>query len=276
MEFIFDMDRIMKLKSSLSALALTVSGLFAVASPSFAAEKLSVAATPVPAGEILEFMKPQLAELGVDLESYTFTDYIQPNQQVAEKQIDMNCFQHRPHLNTYNTQEKQNLVQQGFMYVLPMAAYSNKIKSIDELKDKASVAIPSDTTNGARALLLLQKAGLIRLKDPENLFATSRDIVENPKNLKFIELEAASVPRALADVDLAVINTNYALDIKLNPKEDAVILEDVDSPYALVCASREDNKDSELIKKVNQVWQSEATVKFIEEKYQGSVIPVKG
>ena len=269
------MEDSMKVKQSLNAIALVVGSLLTVSSAALANEKISVAATPVPAAEILEFMKPQLAEQGVDLNVLVFTDYIQPNQQVAEKQIDMNCFQHRPHLKSYNEQEKQNLVQQGFMYVLPMAAYSDKIKSIDELKDKASVAIPSDTTNGARALLLLQKAGLIKLKNPDDIFATSRDIVENPKNLKFIELEAASVPRALADVDLAVINTNYALDIKLNPKEDAVILEDVNSPYALVCASREDNKDSELVKKVNKAWQSEATVKFIEEKYKGSVIPVK-
>lgn len=265
----------MKVSSTVSALALALGTLFATSSAALANEKLSVAATPVPAAEVLEFMKPQLAEQGVDLEIYVFTDYIQPNQQVADKQIDMNCFQHKPHLEAFNNRSDEKLVPQGYMYVPPIAAYSQKVKSVEELKDGATVAIPSDTTNSARALFLLQKAGLITLKDPNNLFATSRDIAENPKKLKFVELEAASVPRALADVDLAVINTNYALDVNLNPKDDSLFLEDENSPYGNYCASRVDNKDREAIKKLNAAWHSEATIKFIEEKYKGTVIPAK-
>lgn len=238
-------------------------------------EQLSVAATPVPAAEILEFMSKQMAAQGVDLKVHVFTDFIQPNQQVVEKQIDVNCFQHLPHLEAFNKNEGQNLVPQGYMYVLPLGVYSSKIKSLDELKKGATVAIPSDTTNGARALFLLQKEGLITLKDPDNLFATSRDIAENPQKLKFLELEAATIPRVLNDVDLAVINTNYALDADLNPQRDSLFMETADSPYANLCASREDNRDSEAIKKLNEVWQSAETVKFIEDKYQGTVIPVK-
>lgn len=264
----------MKKNHSFKLALLSVSAVFAINSAS-AQETLSVAATPVPAAEILEFMQAQMTEQGVDLKVHVFTDFIQPNQQVVEKQIDMNCFQHKPHLEAFNENEGQNLVPQGYMYILPLGAYSTKIDNLDDLKRGARVAIPSDTTNGARALLLLQKAGLITLKDPENLFATSRDVAQNPKRLKFLELEAATIPRVLSDVDLAVINTNYALDAKLNPKQDSLFLEDTNSPYAVLCASREDNKDSEAIQKLNAAWQSAETVKFIEEKYQGSVIPVK-
>lgn len=264
----------MKKALTLKISALTISALMVTSAVS-ANEKLSVAATPVPAAEILEFMTTQMAERGVDLKVHVFTDFIQPNQQVAEKQIDMNCFQHKPHLDSFNENEGQNLVPQGYMYILPLGAYSNKLKSADELKKGASVAIPSDTTNGARALLLLQKAGLITLKDPDNLFATSRDIADNPQKLKFVELEAATIPRVLNDVDMAIINTNYALDAKLNPQRDSLFMEDSDSPYANLCASRVDNQDNESIQILNEVWQSPATVKFIEDKYQGTVIPVK-
>ncbi|SUA53504.1 Lipoprotein 28 precursor [Oligella urethralis] len=257
-----------------SVVAYGLSALFGVNAVA-ANEQLSVAATPVPAAEILEFMTAQMAEQGVDLKVHVFTDFIQPNQQVVEKQIDVNCFQHLPHLESFNKNEGQNLQPQGYMYVLPLGAYSTKISSLAELKKGATVAIPSDTTNGARALLLLQKEGLITLKDPENLFATARDIADNPQKLKFLELEAATIPRVLSDVDLAVINTNYALDADLNPKRDSLFMEAADSPYANLCASREDNKDSAAIKKLNQVWQSAETVKFIEDKYQGTVIPVK-
>lgn len=264
----------MKKSFTLKFNALVVSALVAMSTAS-ANEQLSVAATPVPAAEILEFMTAQMAEQGVDLKVHVFTDFIQPNQQVVEQQIDMNCFQHKPHLDSFNANEGQNLVPQGYTYILPLGAYSTKIKSIDDLKDRASVAIPSDTTNGARALLLLQKAGLITLEDPNDLFATSRDIAENPKKLKFVELEAATIPRVLSDVDLAVINTNYALDANLNPKEDGLFMEDTDSPYANLCASRVDNQDSVAIQKLNAAWQSPETLKFIEDKYQGTVIPVK-
>ena len=262
----------MKKFFNLKLSALAVSALVATSAAS-ANEQLSVAATPVPAAEILEFMVEQLAEQGVDLKVHVFTDFIQPNQQVAEKQIDMNCFQHKPHLDSFNKNEGQYLVPQGYMYILPLGAYSTKIKALDELKDRASVAIPSDTTNGARALLLLQKAGLITLKDPGNLFATSRDIAENPKKLKFTELEAATLARVLPDVDLALINTNYALEAGLNPLEDALLIEGAESPYANIVVVKAGNEKDPRIEKLVDTLNSDDVKKFISEKYQGAVVP---
>lgn len=237
--------------------------------------KLSVAATPVPAAEVLEFMKPALAKKGVDLTVHVFTDYIQPNQQVADGDINMNCFQHVPHLDSFNKRKNTNLVPVGGMYLPPMAAYSKKIKNLSELKDGARVSIPNDTTNSTRALLILQQAGLIKLKDPKNLFSTAKDIAENPKKLRFIELEAAGVPRSLPDVDIAVINTNYALEVGLNPQKDSIILEDSNSPYANVCAAPAEFKDNEALKILMAEWGSEETKKFILDKYKGTVIPRK-
>lgn len=240
----------------------------------YALEELSVAATPVPAAEVLEFMKPALEKQGVELKIYEFTDYIQPNQQVADKQVMMNCFQHKPFLDAFNERTGAGLVPVGYIYVPPMAAYSRKVTNLNDLPDGARVAIPNDPTNSTRALLVLQKAGLIKLKDPNDLHATAADIIENPKNLKFNELEAATLPRIVNDVDLAVINTNYALEANLNPKTDSLIREDEQSPYANLCAADPQYKDSPLVKKLMQEWHSPATVKFIEEKYKGTVIPV--
>lgn len=164
------------------------------------------------------------------------------------------------------------LVSVANIHVEPMGAYSDKIKTKEEIKDGAVVAIPNDATNEGRALLLLQKQGLIKLKD-NSLTQTPNDIVENPKNLQFKELEAAQLPRILKDVDFAVINTNYALEANLNPVKDSIFIEDKDSPYANILVTREDNKDDKLIKELINVLQSEDVKKFIEEKYKGAVIP---
>lgn len=239
-----------------------------------AAEELSVAATPVPAAEILEFMKPALEKEGVDLKIHVFTDYIQPNQQVADKQVMMNCFQHKPHLDAFNARTNAGLTPVGYIYVPPLGAYSRKVKAVSELAEGATVAIPNDTTNSTRALLLLEKGGLIKLKNPADLHATAADIVENPKKLKFRELEAATLPRVVDDVDLAVVNTNYALEAKLNPKTDSLILEDAKSPYANLCATDPQYKDHPAVAKLMKVWHAPETVKFIEEKYKGTIIPV--
>lgn len=260
----------MKRKQLLGALVVSL----AAAHSANALEQLSVAATPVPAAEVLEFMKPALEKQGVELKVYEFTDYIQPNQQVADKQVMMNCFQHKPFLDSFNARTGAGLVPVGYIYVPPMAAYSRKVKDVKDLPDGATVAIPNDPTNSTRALLVLQKAGLIKLKDPNDLNATAADIVENPKNLKFNELEAATLPRVVDDVDLAVINTNYALEAHLNPKTDSLIREDEKSPYANLCAADPQYKDSPVVKKLMQEWHSPATVKFIEEKYKGTIIPV--
>src|SRR5690606_28041566 len=188
------------LKKFAPVAAIALSALFAATAAQ--AEKLSVAATPVPHAELLEFVKPSLAKEGVELEIKVFTDYVQPNAQVVDGQLDANFFQHKPYMDTYNKERSTDLVSVGLVHVEPFGAYSSKIKRIEDLKDGAQVALPNDPSNGARALLLLQSQGLIKLKDPSNLLATARDVVENPKKLKFRELEAATLPRVLPDVDL--------------------------------------------------------------------------
>jgi len=252
---------------------LATAALLAASLTAHAAETLSVAATPVPHAEILEFVKPQLAKEGVDLQIKVFTDYVQPNLQVAQKRLDANFFQHQPYLDEFNKSRGTDLVTVAQVHVEPFGIYSQKIKKLDELRDGAVVAIPSDATNGGRALLLLEKAGLIKLKDSANILATPKDIVENPKHLKFKELEAATLPRVLNQVDLALINTNYALEAKLNPTKDALLLEGKESPYANILVARPDNKDSDAVQKLAKALNSPAVKQFIEEKYQGAVVP---
>lgn len=237
------------------------------------AQKLSIAATPVPHAELLEFVKPELAKEGVELEIKVFTDYVQPNVQVSDGALDVNFFQHKPYLDSFNKEHKTQLVSVGLVHVEPFGAYSSKIKRIEDLKEGAQVALPNDPSNGARALLLLQKQGLIKLKDPSNILATARDVAENPKKLKFRELEAATLPRVLPDVDIALINTNYALEAGLNPVNDALFIEGEDSPYANLVATTEARKDDETIQKLVKALQTDKVRDFIQEKYKGSIVP---
>lgn len=236
-------------------------------------ESLSVAATAVPHAEILEFVKPQLAEQGVDLTIKVFTDYIQPNVQVAQKAMDANFFQHQPYLDEFNKGKGTDLVAVTGVHLEPLGAYSSKIKTLDELGNGANVVVPNDATNGGRALLLLQKYGLIRLKDQSNILATTKDIVENPKGLKIRELEAATIPRVLTQVDLALINTNYALEAKLDPSKDALFIEGSDSPYVNILVARPDNKDAPAMQKLAAALHSPELKQFITEKYKGAVLP---
>lgn len=258
----------MNFKKSLVALAAA-----ATFSGAVAADKLSIAATPVPHAEILEFVKPQLAEQGVELDVKVFTDYIQPNIQVDQKRMDANFFQHQPYLDEFNDGRGTDLVTVTGVHVEPFGAYSNKIESLDDLKEGGVVAIPNDPTNGGRALLLLQKAGLITLEDESKITATPRDIADNPKDLDFKELEAATLPRILGQVDVALINTNYALEAGLNPSEDALIIEGSESPYVNILVARPDNKDSEAMQKLAAALKSDAVKDFIMEKYEGAVVP---
>ncbi|MGB1949516.1 MAG: MetQ/NlpA family ABC transporter substrate-binding protein [Marinobacter sp.] len=258
----------MNFKKSLVALAAA-----ATFSGAVAADKLSIAATPVPHAEILEFVKPQLAEQGVELDVKVFTDYIQPNIQVDQKRMDANFFQHQPYLDEFNDGRGTDLVTVTGVHVEPFGAYSNKIESLDDLKEGGVVAIPNDPTNGGRALLLLQKAGLITLEDESEITATPRDIADNPKDLDFKELEAATLPRILGQVDVALINTNYALEAGLNPSEDALIIEGSESPYVNILVARPDNKDSEAMQKLAAALKSDAVKDFIMEKYEGAVVP---
>ncbi len=246
---------------------------FAAFSATQAEETLSVAATAVPHAEILEFVQPSLKEDGVNLDIKVFTDYIQPNIQVDQKQMDANFFQHKPYLDEFNEGRGTDLVTVTGVHVEPFGAYSSKVDSLEALEDGAVVAIPNDPTNGGRALLLLQKAGLIQLKDGSKVTATPRDIAENPKNLEFRELEAATLPRILNQVDLALINTNYALEAGLNPTKDALIIEGAESPYVNILVARPDNKDSEAMQKLADALTSEEVRDFINKKYEGAVVP---
>ncbi|KQT62500.1 MULTISPECIES: MetQ/NlpA family ABC transporter substrate-binding protein [unclassified Pseudomonas] len=250
-----------------------IAAFAAVAAFSAHAETLTVAATPVPHAEILEFVKPALAKEGVDLKVKVFTDYIQPNVQVAEKRLDANFFQHQPYLDEFNKAKGTDLVAVTGVHLEPLGAYSSKIKDLKDLPGGANVVIPNDATNGGRALLLLDKAGVIKLKDSKNILSTVKDIAENPKDLKIRELEAATIPRVLTQVDLALINTNYALEAKLDPSKDALVIEGNDSPYVNILVSRPDNKESDAMKKLAAALHSPQVKQFITEKYKGAVLP---
>jgi len=250
-----------------------IAAVVALAAFSAQAESLSVAATAVPHAEILEFVKPTLAKDGVELNIKVFTDYVQPNVQVAEKRLDANFFQHQPYLDEFNKSRGTELVSVAGVHVEPFGAYSSKHKSLNELPQGANVVIPNDATNGGRALLLLQKAGVITLKPEAGILATPKAIVENPKAIKVRELEAATLPRVLTQVDLALINTNYALEAKLNPTKDALAIEGSDSPYVNILVARADNKDNAALQKLAKALNSAEVKAFIAEKYQGAVVP---
>ena len=238
-----------------------------------AGEKLVVAATPVPHAEILELIKPALAKEGVDLDIKVFTDYVQPNVQVDQKRLDANYFQTLPYLQSFNEGKGTHLETVIGVHVEPFGGYSKKVKSLAELKDGATIAIPNEGSNSGRALILLQKAGLIELKDPTNAVATPKDIAKNPHNFKFKELESAMLPRVLDQVDLDMINTNYALEAGLNPAKDALLIEGSDSPYVNYLVARPDNKNSEAIQKLAKALTSPEVKAFIEQKYKGAVVP---
>ena len=253
--------------------AALAASAFLVAANAAHAEKVVVGATQVPHAEILEVVKPQLAKQGVELDIKVFSDYVQPNLQLVDKQLDANFSQHKPYLDSFNKDRKATLVPVALVHVEPFGGYSKKIKSLAELKDGATVAIPNDPSNGGRALALLQKQGVIKLKDPSNILATAADVVENPKKLKFRELEAAMLPRSLDDVDLALINTNYALEAKLVPTRDALLIEGADSPYANFIAVRPDNAQSAAVRKLIAALHAPETRKFIADKYKGAIVP---
>jgi len=234
---------------------------------------LIVGATAVPHAEILEHIKPLLAADGVNIEIKVFNDYVQPNTQLVERRLDANYFQTQPYLDEFNASRGSDLVTVAGVHVEPLGAYSRRFRSLAELPDGAQVAVPNDASSIGRSLILLQKAGLIRLKDPVNPLQTLRDIVDNPKNLRFRELESATLPRVLDQVDMAVINTNYALDAGLNPKSDALTLEGADSPYVNFLVARPDNREDPRIVALAAMLRSQAVKDFIAAKYDGAVIP---
>ncbi|HEY0733843.1 MAG TPA: MetQ/NlpA family ABC transporter substrate-binding protein [Herpetosiphonaceae bacterium] len=236
---------------------------------------LKVGASPVPHAEILKFVQDNLAAAaGLNIEIEEFTDYVQPNVALNDKQIDANFFQHVPYMEDQATQRGIDMVAVTSVHIEPLGIYSNKVKSLQEVADQAVVAIPNDATNGGRALQLLATNGLLTLEEGVGTNATVQDITANPKQLQIEELEAAQLPRSLEDTDIAVINMNYALEANLKPSTDALALEaGKDNPYANVLAVLRDRQSDPNIQKLAQLLNSPEVKQFIEEKYQGAVLP---
>ncbi|ALP43711.1 methionine ABC transporter substrate-binding lipoprotein MetQ [Aeromonas schubertii] len=209
---------------------------------------------------------------GLQVEVVTFSDYVTPNVALNDGSIDLNAFQHKPYLDAQVKDRGFKLVPVGNTFVYPIAGYSKKIKSLDELKEGAQVAVPNDPTNLGRSLILLAKQGLLTLKDNGNLNATVLDIVANPKNLKIVELEAAQLPRSLEDVDLAIINTTFASQIDLTPNRDGLFVEDKESPYVNLIVARESNKDEQKVKEFVQSFQTEEVYKKGDELFKGGLV----
>lgn len=237
------------------------------------ATKLKVGATPVPHAEVLNAIKPLLAKEGIELTVVEFSDYVQPNLATNDKELDANYFQHLPYLENFTKEHKNvKLVSAAGIHIEPMGVYSRKVKKLDELKTGASVAIPNDPTNGGRALLLLQRAGVIKLKKT-SVDVTVQDISDNPKELKIQELEAAQLPRSLDDVDAAVINTNFAMQADLVPTKNAIVIEDGSSPYVNIVAVRTGDEKRPEIVALCKALQSQDAKKFFQDKYKGAVVP---
>lgn len=236
---------------------------------------LKVGATPEPHAAMLSVIKDDLAAKGIKLQIVEFTDYVVPNEAVESGEIDANFFQHAPYMESFNKDRNFHLVNAGGIHIEPLALYSKKYKTTDKIKAKAKIAIPSDPTNEGRALLLLQSAGFIALNPKSGLTATPADITANPKKLKFVEVEAASLPRVLQDVDAAVINGNYALQAGLTASKDGLYIEGKDSPYVNVVAVKQGRQTDEAIKALVSALQSQKIADYLKEKYPtGDVVPV--
>ncbi|MFR1832037.1 MAG: MetQ/NlpA family ABC transporter substrate-binding protein [Lachnospiraceae bacterium] len=240
-------------------------------------EKMVVGASPAPHAEILEAAKPLMAEKGYDLQVMVYSDYVQPNNALDAGDLDANYFQHLPYLESFNEQHGTKLVSAAAIHYEPFGIYAGKTASLEEVADGAVVAVPNDVTNEARALLLLEAQGLITLKEGAGLEATKNDIAENPKNLEIMEVEAAQIPRVLPDVDLAVINGNYAIEAGLKVS-DALAIEDAESisatTYGNVLAVREGEEETDKTKALVEVLTSEEIKTFIDETYEGAVVPL--
>lgn len=240
-------------------------------------DTIKVAASAVPHAEILEAAKPLLEAKGYKLEITVFDDYVQPNEVVEAGDFDCNFFQHTPYMNQFNEEKGTHLVNIGEIHYEPLGIYPGKETSLADLKDGSTIAVPNDTTNEARALLLLQDNGIITLKEGAGITATVNDIAENPYNVKIVELDAAQVARTLPDVSFGVLNGNYAMQAGLNAKTDALAYEESDSQaaktYVNVIAVREGGEDHKDVQALVEVLKSDEITKFINDTYQGAVVP---
>ena len=239
---------------------------------------IKIGATPSPHAEILEAAKDDLAAAGVNIEIVTYNDYVQPNLATEQGEIQANYFQHQPYLDDFNAENKTSLVSVGKIHYEPFGIYAGKSSDLANIADGAQIAVPNDTTNEARALLLLQDNGIITLKDGAGLKATKQDIVENPHNVELLEVEAAQIPRSIDSVDFACMNGNYAIEAGFKPS-DALVQEDPNSEaaqtYGNIVAVAEKDKDADWAKKLVEVLQSKKVADFINEKYEGGVIPLQ-
>ncbi|KQO75800.1 MetQ/NlpA family ABC transporter substrate-binding protein [Rhizobium sp. Leaf262] len=251
-------------------IAASLAALFA---GSALAETIKIGVTPAEHAQIMEQVKKVAATKDLDLEILEFSDYVVPNQALADGELQANSFQHQPYLDNQVSDRKFDLVSVGTTITTPMGVYSKKVKSLDELKDGATIGIPNDPTNGGRALLVLASKGVLKVNPDAGLKVTPADITENPKNIQIVELDAAQLPRSLDDTDASVINTNYATAAGLNPKKDAIAIESEKSPYANVIAVRAQDKDKPWVKTLVESYHSPEIKTFILEKYNGTVIP---
>lgn len=260
----------MRLRHTLAAFATLIG--FAAAAPAMAQDaELKVGVTVGPHAQIGEVVQQVAARQGLKVKLVEFSDFIQPNAALDAKELDLNIYQHKPFLESQNKARGYKLVPVATAVVQQMGIYSKRVKSLDDLKPGAKVAIPNDPTNGARALLVLQAAKLIKLKDGVTVTASLFDVVENPKNLKFVEIEAAQLPHSLADVDAAAVNSAYAIPAGLSPAKDALALESKDAPFAaVVIAAREDNKNDPRIARFIKAYQSDEVKAFVAKQFPGA------
>ncbi|VEF46274.1 putative ABC transporter, substrate-binding protein [Bacillus freudenreichii] len=235
--------------------------------------KLTVGVTAGPHEQIMEKVKELAADKDLDIDVKVFTDYPIVNEALAQGELDMNVFQHVPYLDQFKKDRDLDLIDVGNAVNFPMGIYSSKVKDVKELKKGAKIGLPNDPTNGARALILFEQSGLIKLKDGVGVSATVKDIEENNNDYEFIELEAAQIPVQLDELDAAAINTNFAIEKGFTPSEDSIFIEPKDSPWVNVAAVRTEDKDDEAVQKFLDVYQSDEVKEFIDETFKGSVIP---
>ena len=238
-----------------------------------AAVELKIGVSPVPHADIVNFVAPTLKNQGIEVKVVEFSDYVQPNLSLADKELDANFFQHKPYLDEFAESRGLKLESLVAVHLEPMGVYSKSIKNVADLPDGAKIAVPNDPTNGGRALKVLETAGILKVRPEAGILASPADIVDNPKHVKIVEVEAAQLPRALDDVDAAVINSNYALAAKLNPTKDAIAIESKDSPYANVVVVRAGDENRPELQKLKNALLTPEVKKFLEEKYQGAVVP---
>jgi D-methionine transport system substrate-binding protein len=251
---------------------LVLSSLLVLNSGAAEAAKIKLGVDGGPHTEIAEVVQKIAAEKGLEIEIVTFQDYVMPNAALADKEIDVNSFQHLPYLENMMKDRGYKLVSIGNTVLMPMAAYSKRIESLDELKDGATVTIPNDPSNGGRALLLIAAQGLIELDPASGILPTVLDITKNDRGLKFIELDAAQLPRALDDSDISVINTNYAVEVGMVPARDGLFVESKDSPYVNIIVVREGEEDRPEFKILIESYNNDEVRDFVDERYKGALI----